>query len=386
MNKKNLSLLLVATCLSTGLAHAEQTTNPSWYVVPQAGALFPDGKVDADTGWFGGIKLGKPVNSNLDIQVGLTYGEADEYAPLFTEGKYKQTLLSVEALYLFGQNAFRPFLSLGLGAAHDQLNYTGPSINADRSKYSLMGSLGAGIQYAWSKNTFLQADVRYVRSIPTTDGSGPYEFSGLNNIYAGLGVGFHFGNAPEPAPKAAPAPVVVAPAAPKTCEELGNCKKVEAPKVEVAPVVEAKPVPPAPKYEVVENNLRADGTFATGSGKLTKQGQTQIDAAIAAAGTSYASLSKTEGLELEVVGHADRTGKADVNQKLSEQRAEAVKAYLVSKGLSADSIKTAGRGSSQPVTKPEDCKNLKGKKLSVCLAADRRIELHGKATRVVKVQ
>lgn len=385
MNKKYLSLVIAAICFNSVTAQAANANNPSWYIVPQVGAFLPDEDAAAENSWFAGVKLGKEVAENWDVQFGLSYGEANEDSVAFSSGKYKQTLLSLEALYFFNRGTLRPFLSLGIGAAQDKLSYSGTP-NADVSKTDLSGSIGAGIQYAWSKNAFLQADLRYVKSTPTYNNGGNLNFSGLDNLYAGLGIGFHFGDAPVPAPKAAPTPVVVAPVAPKTCEELGNCKKVEAPKVEVAPVVEAKPVPPAPKYEVVENNLRADGAFATGSGKLTKQGQTQIDAAIAAAGTSYSTLIKTEGLELEVVGHADRTGKADVNQKLSEQRAEAVKAYLVSKGLSADSIKTAGRGSSQPVTKPEDCKNLKGKKLSVCLAVDRRIELHGKATRVVKIQ
>lgn len=386
MNKKHLSLIAASLYLSSTVIQAETNKNTSWYVVPQVGALIADDAVESKNSWFGGVKLGKPVSDNWDVQMGLSYAEAEEDSNAFSSGKYKQSLLSLEALYLFNNDDFRPFISIGLGAAQDKLSYSGTP-NASVSETSLMGSLGAGFQYAWTKKTFLQADVRYVLSTPTYNNGNTVSFSGLDNIYASIGLGFHFGDVPQPTPKAAPAPVVVAPAAPKTCEELGNCKKVEAPKVEIAPVVEAKPVPPAPvKYEVVENNLRADGAFATGSGKLTKQGQAKIDAAIAAAGTSYATLTKTEGLELEVIGHADRTGKADVNQKLSEQRAEAVKAYLVSKGLNADAIKTAGRGSSQPVTKPEDCKNLKGKKLSSCLSVDRRIELHGKATRVVKAQ
>lgn len=386
MNKKHASILIASLLIGSSFAHAGAPGNHTWYVLPQTGLLSTDSDLEAAKGVFGAVKLGKAISDNWDIQFGLSYGQANEESSSFQNGTYKQTNLSAEALYLMSRSSIRPFLSFGIGATQDKVNYTGVS-NLDASKTSLSGSAGAGFQYAWKQNAFLQFDIKYVLSKPDYSNGGSIEVSQIGNVYTGLGLGFHFGDVPQPTPKAAPAPVVVAPAAPKTCEELGNCKKVEAPKVEIAPVVEAKPVPPAPvKYEVVENNLRADGAFATGSGKLTKQGQAQIDAAIAAAGTSYATLTKTEGLELEVIGHADRTGKADVNQKLSEQRAEAVKAYLVSKGLSADAIKTAGRGSSQPVTKPEDCKNLKGKKLSSCLSVDRRIELHGKATRVVKAQ
>lgn len=383
MNKQYLSILVAALGMSAAVA---QAADQSWYLVPQVGALIPDSQLEAATGWFGGVKLGKPLNNSWDLQLGATYGEASEDATAYSSGKFKQTTASIEALYLFSRTAFRPFLSVGVGAAQDKLSYTGTPSAAVTRNYG-MGSVGAGFQYDWTKSTFLQADLRYI--VTATDlNTSTISFSELGNLYAGIGVGFKFGEAPKPAPKAAPAPVVVAPVVPKTCEELGTCIKVEPPKVE-APVVEVKPVapPPAPeKYEVVENNLRADGAFATGSGLLTQKGKTQIDAAVAAAGTSYDALSKQEGLELTVIGHADRTGKADVNQTLSEKRAESVKAYLVSKGINADAIQTAGRGSSEPVTKADDCKKLKGKKLSACLAPDRRIELHGKATRVVKQQ
>lgn len=385
MNKQYLSILIAALGMSAAVA---QAADQSWYLVPQVGALIPDGKLEAETGWFGGVKLGKPISDSWDLQLGATYGEASEDSAAYSSGKFKQTTASLEALYLFSRTAFRPFLSVGIGGAQDKLNYTGTP-NATASRNYGMGSLGAGFQYDWTKSTFLQADLRYVVTATDLHNSN-LSFSELGNLYAGIGVGFKFGEVPQPAPKPAPEPVVVAPVVEKTCEELGTCVKVEPPKVEAAPVVEVKPVeppPPAPdKYEVVENNLRADGAFATGSGLLTQKGKNQIDAAIAAAGTSYDALSKQEGLELTVVGHADRTGKADVNQTLSEKRADAVKSYLVSKGISADAIKTAGRGSSEPVTKADDCKKLKGKKLSACLAPDRRIELHGKATRVVKQQ
>jgi outer membrane protein OmpA-like peptidoglycan-associated protein len=55
------------------------------------------------------------------------------------------------------------------------------------------------------------------------------------------------------------------------------------------------------------------------------------------------------GLHLEVEGHTDSVGGDDYNQKLSEQRAGAVRDYLVQQGISADSIVSRGLGKTQPV-------------------------------------
>src|ERR1041385_6923542 len=55
------------------------------------------------------------------------------------------------------------------------------------------------------------------------------------------------------------------------------------------------------------------------------------------------------GLKLEVEGHTDSVGSDEYNQKLSEQRAGAVRDYLVQQGISADSIVSRGMGKTQPV-------------------------------------
>jgi outer membrane protein OmpA-like peptidoglycan-associated protein len=55
------------------------------------------------------------------------------------------------------------------------------------------------------------------------------------------------------------------------------------------------------------------------------------------------------GLKLEVEGHTDSTGSDDLNQRLSEQRADAVRGYLVQQGLAADSITATGFGKASPV-------------------------------------
>jgi OOP family OmpA-OmpF porin len=80
---------------------------------------------------------------------------------------------------------------------------------------------------------------------------------------------------------------------------------------------------------------------------------------------------------VHVDGHADRLGSHAYNQKLSEKRADAVQAYLVSKGFDASKIETLGSGKTNPVKSCPDQKDRKA--LIECLTPNRRVvvELKG---------
>jgi OOP family OmpA-OmpF porin len=62
-----------------------------------------------------------------------------------------------------------------------------------------------------------------------------------------------------------------------------------------------------------------------------------------------AAMNKLKGRHFEVIGHTDAMGGRPANVALSLARAQAVKAYLVGKGLPADSLATSGMGPDQPV-------------------------------------
>jgi OOP family OmpA-OmpF porin len=82
---------------------------------------------------------------------------------------------------------------------------------------------------------------------------------------------------------------------------------------------------------------------------------------------------------VDAVGHADQIGTDPYNLRLSERRAEAVRAYLVGKGVDAGSIRTEAKGEREAMT-GEACKkmgpeNQKNQKLVECLQPDRRVEI-----------
>jgi len=101
-------------------------------------------------------------------------------------------------------------------------------------------------------------------------------------------------------------------------------------------------------------------TFAVGSAEITPQGQANLRSV--AAGLNKPALAE---LAFEVAGFTDVTGRPDANLALSQQRAEAVKAYLVSQKVPAARLNTAGYGS-EHLADPSDPAS----------EANRRVELH----------
>ena len=123
-----------------------------------------------------------------------------------------------------------------------------------------------------------------------------------------------------------------------------------------------------PKPAAEKITLAADALFDFNKATLRAEGKAKLDDLVA----------KVKNIKLEViiaVGHADRFGSDKYNQKLSEKRAESVKAYLVGKGMEPNRVYTEGKGEKQPVTKAGDCKGAKSKKVIDCLQPDRRVEI-----------
>lgn len=84
------------------------------------------------------------------------------------------------------------------------------------------------------------------------------------------------------------------------------------------------------------------------------------------------------------VGHADRFGSEGYNQRLSEKRVEAVKGYMVSKGIEPNRMNTEGKGEMQPVTKAGECDGAKSAKVIACLQPDRRVEVEVVGTLIAR--
>ena len=109
----------------------------------------------------------------------------------------------------------------------------------------------------------------------------------------------------------------------------------------------------------------ADAFFDFDKSVLKPEGKAKLDDLV----------GKVQGINLEVViavGHTDSVGSDAYNQALSVRRSEAVKAYLVSKGIEKNRVYTEGKGEKQPVA---DNKTSEGR------AKNRRVEIEVVGTR-----
>jgi outer membrane protein OmpA-like peptidoglycan-associated protein len=98
----------------------------------------------------------------------------------------------------------------------------------------------------------------------------------------------------------------------------------------------------------IEAQVQDSAMFATGSAVLTADGERQLRKLAAALADSQGG-TQTPQKKILVVGHTDSTGNAELNQKLSEQRARAVSTILAQAGLQPADIYYQGAGASRPV-------------------------------------
>ncbi len=322
----------------------------AWYAVPGASYTNPDSDLETKNRGAGGfIRLGKELSEHWDIQFGASHASTTNDLNN-VGGRYKQTMLGADALYFFSRDKFRPFVLAGLGVARNKVDYSRIDLD-DKSKTSPYGNVGLGAQYLITDAFGLQADVRHVWSKAGTQSVGADAGRldadrTVGNTYVNLGAILRFG-APAPVAMAEPTPEPMAPVA-------------------VAPEPTPEPLPVVPacneKFQTVE--VSAEKLFGFDKSALREDGKAELDAAIQ-------KIKAHPALSLVMVtGHTDRIGSEAYNQKLSEQRANQVKEYMVANGVDESRLQAVGKGESEPVVA---CEGKRGQAAIECLAPNRRV-------------
>jgi OOP family OmpA-OmpF porin len=277
---------------------------------------------DRDTAYK--IFMGKQLSRNFAIEAGY-----------FDLGNFGFDATTVPAGSLSGDVKFRGanldllaqlplserisiYARLGMNYAKATTSFSGTRLlavtNPNSSERKLNAKAGLGIEYKFTEALSTRFEAERYRVNDAVGNRGDVDLYSVNLVYK-LG-------RPE-----AQAPVAyVAPAEPVP-----------------APVVQAAPEPvPAPVPVSEKATFAASALFDFDKAVVKPDGKAELDTL----------LSKLQGMNTEVmitVGHTDSIGSAAYNQKLSIRRAEAVKAYLISKGVEAARIYTEGKGETQPI-------------------------------------
>lgn len=128
-----------------------------------------------------------------------------------------------------------------------------------------------------------------------------------------------------------------------------------------------------PKPPAIRATLQTDAFFDFDKAVLKSEGKSKLDDFVA-------QMNQHQEVDvLLVTGHTDRIGSNSYNMKLSQRRADAVKHYLVDKGVSSNRIETAAKGEDEPVV---SCDGVKGRTALIdCLAPNRRVNVETKVQR-----
>jgi len=301
---------LAMAVFSLGAKAQDQTFDNRWYLTPQYSYAWPDSKENTNNGSGWQLDFGKPITEDWNLELGVI-----DYSLNFKNGipgSFHQTEYGVNGLWFFNDRPkmFSPFVLLGVGA-NDQ---RGTGINSSTKGY---GTIGLGfLTSPWDWGGAIRFSVQELH----TFGNGNF-----NDVIASIGLQIPLGAAPEaappppaPPPASAPAPAPVAPPPP-------------------APTPAPAPAP-APQKIISLPGVE----FATNSARLLPVSQTTLDGAVQ-------TLKDNPGIDAEVAGYTDNTGKPAYNLKLSQRRAEAVMKYLVDHGIDASRLTAKGYGEADPV-------------------------------------
>lgn len=326
---------VVALALPASASAQAPTISEGFYAGAQAGAswlntMTLEGPVDNDLGfdedWTGLLEAGYRMGNGL--RFGVEFGYTDHTVGdisggnatrIGSDGDMNAYSYMGTVAYEFDTGAvIRPYLGIGAGVLSLEYDNVGPLFSAgqfiDDKDKAFAYQATAGLIYAVSPNVDVTLGYRYLESnkLTYTSSTGTRVSEDYQNHSVLLGVRFVFGAAPPPPPPA-PAPVA-------------------------QPAAQPAPAAPPPAPAPVTRNFTV--FFDWDSAQLTPDAQEVLKNVVENARQGNVTA-------IEVIGHADTSGPADYNQRLSVRRAEAVREYLIAQGMTGGQIDIAGRGENE---------------------------------------
>jgi outer membrane protein len=341
----SLSALSMAIAFSTARADDE-----AWEVRLRGVYLDPANKSDAIPGlapenaihindkWLPDLDFEYFFTPNWSTELVLTYPQSQNVTVSGTPiGTFKHLppILTAKYDFLPGRD-FQPYVGAGINVTViSDVNLAVPGVGDLKLDSTSVGpALQAGFDYKLQDHWYLNADVKWaeIASDVYLAGGARVSTVHIDPFLFGIGVGYRFGGheqvafaVPPPAPASAPPPAAAAaPAPPAPCQPPAGFKVDE-------------------NCRIIEQSVIVRAVdFEFNLSQLTAPAQETLDE------VASALLTQPE-LNVEIQGYTDSIGSVAYNLNLSQRRAEAVKAYLISKGVSASVLSAKGYGKARPI-------------------------------------
>jgi OmpA-OmpF porin, OOP family len=358
LNKLTMAMALIGSTVSPFICAQTSSMfpdskNATWYFAPSINAFNPDDRLGFDGNGKGlGLHFGKALSPSWDMQLGPNFARRSENGARLDTLKF-----DADALYMFSRGTIRPFLLGGVGV--ERIKATAPGV--DVSSTVPFVEAGLGLQFGFTPKLMGQLDFRRTHGFlrNTTD----FGTKHVNDNYLSLGLGFALGG-PAMVAKAPPAPT---PAPQVQMPIIPQPTPMPAPPPP-PPVAVQAPVPaPAPVQmpRIERITMSASELFDFNSPNL-RMPQSRLDE------MANVLVNNPQIANVVVNGYADRLGTDAYNRSLSQKRAEAVRSYLVGKGVAANRIRAVGHGEANPVVQ---CNDKDRAALIRCLEPNRRVEI-----------
>ena len=327
---------MLVTLATPGFAENRQgSTNLSPYV----GGYVLDKEQHEESRPVFGLRAGYNFTKHLGAEAVFDYS-LTETRRSFGSRETDRYRYGIDILYHFmPDNNFVPFIAVGGGGT----NFNIPNTPSAESHYAGLVNYGVGLKYFVAPDVALRADVRHAVLVHDL---------GSNNLEYAVGLTFQFGGERKPVPvavvpKCEPVPVVTPAPAPQPEA------KVEEKVIILAsePQVEEKVLVAAVEPKIIVLAFE-DIHFEFDQSTLTPEAKTILK-------RNVLLLKENPNAQIRIAGYTSASGTEEYNQKLSERRADAVKAYLVNEGvITSGRLSTIGYGETNPAVHEAAPKDL----------------------------
>lgn len=324
MKKLALVTVVSSVLITPAIVHADPG---QFFVTPFVGVQDFDNALRVDDSGIWGVGGEYQFTDHFGAEI--DYTRSFDNMEISTDIETDYDRLTIDGIYYFNPTGTGgkvvPYAKLGAGHSRYDYDFTGAS--KDEATHL---DVGLGLRIKVTDRLSLRPELKHIHELDDS----------LSHSAFTLGIGYAFGGAAKPAPVVAPTPVAPPPAPVDSDGDGVYDNKDKCPNTPRGLEVDADGC----EFHLSKSEeIRVDIKFATNKADITEEYAGEVERVAK-------FLKKYARVKADIAGHTDSTASDAYNQKLSQRRADAVKAMLVNRfGIDASRLTAIGYGETKPV-------------------------------------